>query len=268
MPFAALIVACAVASAAFLFSGDPASGAAPPTSAVRVVRSVPHDTESFCQGLVFHNSNLWEGTGQYSRSRLRQLNLQNGQPVRDLKLDDEVFGEGITVWKNQILQLTWKNGYLIVYEVDTLKRLGTVAYRDVDPSWREGWGITHDGRHLIVSDGSPKLRFIDPESFRLVRTIIVKNGWRSLNQLNELEFVDGEIFANVWYRDEIARINPDSGAVIGWLDLGPVKPREVRFNREAVLNGIAWDSDNRRLFVTGKNWPKLFEIQIVTDKSR
>lgn len=262
MPFAVLLLAAAAVIAAWARPGGSGTEAAPPTSTVTVVRAYPHDPSSFCQGLVVYNGQILEGTGQYSQSRLRLVDLESGKPSLDVRMDDHVFGEGVTVWNGQILQLTWKNGVLLVYDAATLQRIRMVSYRDIDPSLQEGWGLTHDGTHLIISDGSATLRFVDPQTFRLVRTVVAKNGWRSLSQLNELEFVDGQIFANVWYRDEIARIDPATGQVVGWLDLSSLKPREVRLNREAVLNGIAWDNRSRRLFVTGKNWPRLFEIRI------
>ncbi len=230
--------------------------------AVQVANAYPHDAESFCQGLVWHRDSLLEGTGQYQKSRLRLIELQSGQPKIDVRMDADVFGEGVTVWQDKILQLTWKNGYLLIYDAATLERKAYVRYSQIDPSLREGWGLTHDGTHLIISDGSSTLRFVDPTSFRLVKKLTVRNGFRTLSQLNELEFVEGEIFANVWYMDQIARIDPQTGQVLSWLDLSKIKPRAVRFNREAVLNGIAWDADGRRLFVTGKNWPTLYEINV------
>lgn len=262
MPLAVLLLAGTAVLAALAWPSGSSAEAAPPVQPVTVVRAFPHDATAFCQGLVVHNGQLLEGTGQYAQSRLRHVDLESGQSLREVRLDDRIFGEGITVWQDQILQLTWKNGFLLRYDAGTLQSLGSVPYRDIDPGLREGWGITQDGRHLIISDGSATLRFVDPATFRLVRTVVVKNGWRSLSQLNELEYVDGQILANVWYRDDIARIDPATGVVLGWLDLSAIKPREIRRNREAVLNGIAWDSDNRRLFVTGKNWPKLFEIRL------
>ncbi len=268
MPFGVLLIAGIAASMAFTLSADSAAQTAATTYRVRVVKTLPHDPSSFSQGLAVHQGQLLEGTGQYGKSRLRRLDTETGRILKDLRMEDDIFGEGVTVWDGMILQLTWKNGFLIVYDAETFERIRMIPYRDMDPTLREGWGITHDGQQLIISDGSATLRFVDPATFRLTKTLVVRHGWRSLSQLNELEYIEGEIFANVWYRDEIARIDPQSGAVKGWLDLSSLKPREVRFNREAVLNGIAWDSQNRRLFVTGKNWPSLFEIQIVTGKSR
>jgi glutaminyl-peptide cyclotransferase len=268
MPLIVLLLTGVTASLVVLSSTNSPAEAAPPVSSVEVVQIFPHDSASFVQGLVVYQGEILEGTGQYQKSRLRRLQIPGGAVVKDIAVPDDVFGEGITVWNNQILQLTWKNGYMIVYDAETFERKGFVRYRDIDPSWREGWGITHDGQHLIVSDGTATLRFIDPVRYQLIRTVVVRNGWQSLKQLNELEFVNGEIFANVWYRDEIARIDPQSGSVKGWLDLAPLKPKEVRFNREAVLNGIAWDPAGDRLYVTGKNWPALFQIRITDSKTR
>jgi glutamine cyclotransferase len=253
-----LVVATVAAGAAMLSPG--ASTAAAPVQTVRLVKTFPHDRNSFCQGLVMLNGAILEGTGQYNRSRLRLVDLPTGKPTVDVALPGNVFGEGVTVWKNRILQLTWKNGYLLTYDSATLQRTGSVQYRTIDRNLYEGWGITHDGTHLIISDGSSTLRFVDPETFRMVRRLRVKDGFRGVSKLNELEFVNGEILANVWYKDRIARIDPDSGRVVGWLDLRALRPPTLRNDREAVLNGIAWDAVSQRLFVTGKNWPTLLEI--------
>lgn len=260
MPIAVLLIS-AMAAVASLWSAS-GSAAAPraPVTKVQVVRSYPHDPSAFCQGLVIHQGKLLEGTGQYQHSRLRFVDLQTGRPTAEVALPDDVFGEGITVWNESIIQLTWRSGYLILWDVQTLQRQGTIALRKIDPSLTEGWGITHDGRHLIISDGSAVLRFVDPRTFKTVRRLRVKDGFRAVDELNELEFVNGEILSNVWYRDQIARIDPASGKVRGWLDLSALRPPEVARNREAVLNGIAWDPDSKRLFVTGKHWPKLYEI--------
>lgn len=264
LPLLALLLAASAAVAAAMFSAGTSATAAPPVSAVRVIRSFPHDPSSFCQGLVVHHGNILEGTGQYRQSRLRHIELETGKPLKELRLADSVFGEGITVYGSRIYQLTWRNGFLQTWDSETFEPKTQVSYRDIDPSLREGWGITHDGTNLIISDGTATIRFVDPATFRMVRRITVKNGFRTQKQLNELEYVDGEIFANVWYSDQIARIHPDTGAISGWLNLASLRPREVRHDREAVLNGIAWDAETRRLFVTGKNWPVLYEIEILS----
>ena len=258
VPLVVLVLAAVAASAAMLSPG--AATTAAPVISVKVVNTFPHDSTSFCQGLVVLNGAILEGTGQYNRSRLRLVDLSTGKPTVDVALPGNVFGEGVTVWKNTILQLTWKNGYLLTYDSTTLKRTGSVKYRSIDRNLYEGWGITHDGIHLIISDGSSTLRFVDPETFKTVRRLRVKDGFLGVSNLNELEYVNGEILANVWYKDRIARIDPESGRVLGWLDLRPLRPAALRNDREAVLNGIAWDPVGQRLFVTGKNWPTLLEI--------
>jgi glutaminyl-peptide cyclotransferase len=258
-PLVVLFLAAVAASAAML--SPAASTAAAPVDTVKLVNTFPHDRSSFCQGLVVLNGAILEGTGQYNRSRLRLVDLATGKATKEIALPGNVFGEGVTVWKNRILQLTWKNGYLLTYDSATLQRTGSVQYRSIDRSLYEGWGITHDGTHLIISDGSSTLRFVDPETFRMARRLRVKDGFRGVSKLNELEYVNGEILANVWYKDRIARIDPSSGRVLGWLDLRALRPAALRNEREAVLNGIAWDAAAQRLFVTGKNWPTLLEIK-------
>ncbi|MEQ9406632.1 MAG: glutaminyl-peptide cyclotransferase [Fuerstiella sp.] len=258
MPFV-LLIAAVTGLAVTLFNPGVTSAAAP-VQTVRLINTYPHDASAFCQGLVVHNGVLLEGTGQFDESRLRVVDLQTGKATKEVWLPGDVFGEGITVWQNTVLQLTWKNGYLITYDADTLQRTGTVPLRQIDSGLREGWGITHNGTHLIISDGSSILRFVDPATFRVVRRLRVRDGRLPVSKLNELEFVNGEILANVWYRDQIARIDPNSGVVTGWLELKHLRPAAVRGAREAVLNGIAWDANSRRLFVTGKNWPALYEI--------
>lgn len=256
MPIFVLLLAAFAAGAALLPSG----GDSAPTTKARLVKAYPHDTGAFCQGLVVHKGQLLEGTGQYNQSRLRLVDIQTGVPSAQVALPNNVFGEGVTVWKDTILQLTWKNGYLITYDAATLQRRGQIALNTIDRTLYEGWGITHNGTHLIISDGSSTLRFVDPATFRLAFTLPVTDGRNRVNRLNELEFVDGEIFANVWYRDQIARIDQATGVVNSWLDVSALRPRSVRNNREAALNGIAWDPVQKRLFVTGKNWPTVFEV--------
>ena len=256
MPIAVLILATIAAGAALL----PTGAVKAPVAQARLIKSYPHDTGAFCQGLVVYNGQFLEGTGQYNASRLRLVDIETGTPQFQVTLPGNVFGEGVTVWKNSIIQLTWKNGYLITYDAKTMRQTGTVRLRDIDRTLYEGWGITHDGQHLIISDGSPTLRFVDPETFRIVRRVKVSDDRRPVSKLNELEFVNGEIFANVWYQDQIARIDPQTGRVNRWLDVASLRPRSVRNNREAALNGIAWDPASNRLFVTGKNWPAVFEV--------
>ena len=256
MPIVILLSAGA-ALGTMLFPSD----AGAPVQPVRVVNSYPHDARSFSQGLVMHKGGILEGTGHYGESRLRLLDVETGTPSVDIPLPANEFGEGVTVWQNTILQLTWKRGYIIQYDANTMARIGTIPLRRIDSSLRQGWGITHDGTNLIISDGSQILRFVDPTTFRLRKRIRVRDGRQYVPKLNELEFINGEIFANVWYRDQIARIDPETGMVNSWLELKPLRPAAVKRSKEAVLNGIAWDAQSRRLFVTGKNWPTLYEIE-------
>lgn len=262
VPLCVLLMTAATAGAAFLATqngGRSGSGRAPSVR-VKLVKSYPHDTGAFIQGLVMHKGRLLEGTGQYNESRLRLVDIATGTPVYQIDLPGNVFGEGVTVWNDRIIQLTWKNGYLITYDANTFRQTGTVVLRQIDRTLEEGWGITHDGQNLIISDGSPTLRFLDPVTFRMVRKVYVKEGRRALSRLNELEFVNGEIFANVWYQDRIARIDPVSGQVKGWLDVSALRPASVRNDKEAALNGIAWDAVGKRLYVTGKNWPVMLHV--------
>jgi glutamine cyclotransferase len=254
---ACLVLAGAGLLAALAVSPPEASADALP---VRKVAEYPHDHGAFSQGLVIHNSRLIEGTGRYRESSLREVDINTGNILRQVALPDDVFGEGVTVWDNQIVQLTWENGYLITWDLATMQQESRVAYNQIDRSLKQGWGITHDGNQLIISDGSAVLRFVDPQTWRTVRRVKVRSGIQSVRNLNELEYVNGEILANVWYSTRIARINPETGMVNGWLELNQLFPAAVRRNRDAVLNGIAWDPDARRLYVTGKLWPALYEI--------
>ncbi len=226
-------------------------------SRVEVVNIFPHDPEAFCQGLIYADGSLYEGTGQYGASSLRQVELETGRVLRQADLAERIFGEGITLWGDSIVQLTWKQRRAYAFDRDTFAHRQTFRYQG------EGWGLTHDGEHLIMSDGSATLRFLDPATFKEVRRITVRDGRRRIDKLNELEYVRGEIYANVWYQDVIVRISPADGRVLGRLDLRSLWPARDRPSREHVLNGIAYDPANDRLFVTGKNWPRLFELRIV-----
>lgn len=225
-----------------------------PVDGVEVVKSYPHDPQAFSQGLIFSDGKLYEGTGKYGRSTLRAVDLETGTPSQVIDLPENVFGEGIAALNGKIYQLTWQNKIAYVYDQATLKFERTLRYIG------EGWGLTTDGKELILSDGTPTLRFLDPETFNVTRTLKVKERNRALPRINELEWVDGEIWANIWYQDFIARISPETGEVVGWIDLRGLYRRD---DREAVLNGIAYDAATKRLFVTGKNWPKLYQIKVV-----
>ena len=227
-----------------------------PVSSYQVVRTFPHDPQAFTQGLVFVDGVLYEGTGLNGRSGIRKVRLENGEVLQIQKLEERYFGEGIAVVGDTIVQLTWQAGVGFVYDRTTFQRRRTFTYQG------EGWGLAYDGSRLIMSDGTPTLRFLDPRTFKETGRLEVKEGPRPVEDLNELEVVKGEIFANVWQTERIARISPKSGEVTGWVDLrGLLDPRDAA--GVDVLNGIAYDTASDRLFVTGKLWPKLFEIRVV-----
>jgi len=226
----------------------------------KVVKTYPHDPKAFTQGLVIENGVLYEGTGLPGRSTLRKVELETGNILKMHKLSPEFFGEGITIYRDNIIQLTYKEHVGFVYNKDTFELLRKFNY----PA--EGWGITHNGTHLITSDGTPTLYFLDPETFEQVSRIIVYDRNVPLWNLNELEYVESQIYANVWGTDRIARIEPKTGRVTGWIDMKGLLPRQDRTEYEDVLNGIAYDQKSGRLFVTGKFWPKLFEIKLIPVK--
>jgi glutamine cyclotransferase len=221
-----------------------------------VTRSFPHATDAYCQGLVWHDGFLYEGTGNYGSSALRKVEIATGRVLQEHRLEDRYFGEGVTIWKDRIIQLTWKRRVAFVYDLKTFQPLRQFSYRG------QGWGLTHDGHHLIMSDGTATLRFLDPETFEVQRQLTVTDGNSLVTELNELEYVEGNIYANVWMSDRIARISPTTGQVLGWLDLSQLYPRSQRPHHDAVLNGIAYDPQQRRLLVTGKNWPRIFELEL------
>jgi glutaminyl-peptide cyclotransferase len=222
---------------------------------VTVVKEHPHDVDAFTQGLVVHDGKFYEGTGQYRKSTLRKVQINNGKVLAQVSLDQIYFGEGITILNGKIYQLTWKNNRCFVYDLQSMRFEKSMIYT------YEGWGLTNDGKELIVSDGTANIRFVDPESFQEKRRIQVVDVKKPVQKINELEWVDGEIWANIWYEDVIARIAPDSGKVIGWVDMRKVYPMSGR-ERESVMNGIAYEPSTKRLFITGKNWPKVFEVQL------
>ena len=223
---------------------------------INVVASFPHDPNAYTQGLVIHDGRMYEGTGRYGRSSVREVDLTTGNVVRQRTLRPEHFGEGIAVFDDQLYQLTWRSGLGFVYDLETLELVKTLRLEG------EGWGLTHDGQNLILSNGSSELHFLDPETLAVVRRLSVRDTGRPVDQLNELEFIRGEIWANVWFEDRIARISPATGEVLGWVYLDGLYPRSQR-GYEDVLNGIAFDPQTERLFVTGKNWPRLYEIELV-----
>ena len=247
----------------FLCALTVATVTAPPAAShhgdgYQVVHTYPHDARAFTQGLIFIDGHLYESTGENGRSSLRLVDLYSGQILQKHDLPGDYFGEGLTDWGSSLIQITWTSHKGFVYDRFSFAPLKTFEYSG------EGWGLTHDSMNLILSDGTAYLRFLDPKSFREIRRLkVVDENGNAVDKLNELEFVHGEIYANVWHSDEIARISPHTGKVVGWIDLkGILDPREVS-DHEAVLNGIAYDAAADRLFVTGKLWPKLFEIKVV-----
>ena len=235
----------------------PAPPATAPVATYKVVNVYPHDPQAFTQGLVYLDGVFYEGTGLNGRSSIRKVRPENGEVLQIQKVDPQYFGEGIVVWKDTLLELTWQSGIGFIYDRATFRRTGTFEYRG------EGWGLTHDGTRIIMSDGTPYLRFLDPKTLKETGRIQVRDGQTPIANLNELEFVKGEILANVWQTDRIARISPKTGLVTGWIDLrGLLDPRDVGQGVD-VLNGIAYDAARDRLFVTGKLWPKIFEIKII-----
>jgi len=227
------------------------------------VHTYPHDQQAYTQGLIYLDGHLYKSTGIKGRSSLRMEDLEPGRILQLQDVPDKYFGEGLAAWKSgstdTLIQLTWQEHVALVYDRLTFRFLRTLPYTC------EGWGLTQDGKNLILSDGTATLRFFDPATFRLVRTIQVKDRGKPVTKLNELEFIHGQIYANIWYSDRIARISPATGKVLGWIDLAGLLPEGERSSRDAVLNGIAYDSAHDRLFVTGKLWPKLFEIRIVPE---
>ena len=227
-----------------------------------VVHTYPHDPTAFTQGLVYLEGFLYEGTGLNGRSSLRKVVLESGEVIQQHDLSTRFFGEGIAVFNNRVLQLTWRSQTAFVYDLDTFEVRTQFSY----PT--EGWGLTHDGQKLIISDGTSTLYFRDPFTFAETGRVTVYQGEKPVTNLNELEYIDGQVFANVWQRDYIVRIDPQSGQVTGIIDLKGLLSEADRGGRRVdVLNGIAYDSAGDRLFVTGKLWPKLYEINLVTNQN-
>ena len=222
-----------------------------------VVAEYPHLRTSYTQGLQLIDGELWEGTGEYGRSQLLRTDLATGKVLQSKKLSKDEFGEGITVLGDKIYQLTWLNGKLHIYNKATLRHLTTHTYKG------EGWGLTSDGTKLYMSDGTNYIRVLNPETLAQERRIGVTLRGESLSYLNELEWIDGKIWANVYTTDHIVIINPENGVVEGVINLSGILPEKERDNRTDVLNGIAYDEAAKRIFVTGKNWSKLFEIRVI-----
>ena len=247
----------------------PAASATPaeqiPARAVRfgyrVVHVYPHDPAAFTQGLLYHDGFLYESTGLQGQSSLRKVELETGRVLQRFDVSGQYFAEGLALVGDRLYQLTWQSRLGFVYDLRTFQVQRLFNYRG------EGWGLTHNGTSLILSDGSNRLRYFHPETFDPQQEVEVFDGQRPLNLLNELEYIDGEVWANIWQSDRVARINPRTGQVLGWIDLSGLLSAEDRRRPVDVLNGIAYDPQGKRLFVTGKLWPKLFEIELVQSRS-
>ena len=222
----------------------------------KVVHSYPHDVEAFTQGLVYDRGILFEGTGQKSGSSLREVELQTGKVLRQHNLDPNLFGEGIALYRDRIYQVTWENKVGFVYDKATFNVINKIYYST------QGWGLTTIGDRIVMSDGSNTLAFYEPEMFTIVSSLEVYDNEKKVESLNELEYINGEIWANIWMTDLIARIDPSSGKVLAYIDLKGILPENERTAETDVLNGIAWDAEGKRIFVTGKKWPRLFEISL------
>jgi glutamine cyclotransferase len=222
-----------------------------------VITSYPHDPSAFTQGLVYWEGYFYESTGLYGESSLRKVAIETGEVLQKTDLPQAYFGEGLTLWQDQLIQLTWREGTGFIYNLEYFTLIEDFTY----PT--EGWGLTHDGTHLIMSDGSPTLFYLDPETFQVVNRVNVFYQGQNISRINELEYIRGEIFANIWQTDDIIRINPHTGEVMGWIDLGGLLPNAERTPATDVLNGIAYDPENDRLFITGKRWPKVYEVRLL-----
>lgn len=230
-----------------------------PEYTYRIERVFPHDPSAYTQGLIYSKGIFYEGTGLRGQSSLRKVDAGNGLVLQIHELPDSYFGEGVTVYDGKIIQLTWQSKIGFVYDESSFIKLEDFYYD------HEGWGITHDGQRLIMSDGTATLYYLDPHTFQITGKFEVVGDDGPVSQLNELEYIDGEIFANVWPTDRIARISPKTGKVTGWIDLSGLLGND-RTNETDALNGIAWDAENKRLFVTGKLWPKLYQISLELKK--
>ena len=246
---------------------DPTPQNAPPPGSIlddltsnmtyEVIQTYPHDPQAFTQGLIIHEGFFYESTGLYGQSSLRKVEIDTGEVLKQSDLPSEYFGEGLTIWEDALIQLTWRENVGFVYDLQNFLLIFEFNYAT------EGWGLTHDGSRLIQSDGTATLSFLDPETYQVIETIAVTDQGAEVDQLNELEYIQGEVYANIWQTDKIVRIDPQTGTIRGWIDLAGILPEDSITPSTNVLNGIAYDAETNRLFVTGKNWPSLFEIRLV-----
>ena len=221
-----------------------------------IVNTWPHDADAYTQGLVFHEGKLLESTGREGKSTLRSVELETGKVLKKIDVPVPFFAEGITLLQGKIYQLTWRQGRGFIYDAGSFEKLGEFSYQG------EGWGLTNDGSSLILSDGSNRLRFVDPNNFQVKKTITVSDRRIPINNLNELEYIQGEIYANIWHEERIVRIDPQTGQIRGWINLTGLRASSGVNDSEGVLNGIAYDEKSDRIFVTGKLWPKLYEVRL------
>lgn len=241
-----------------------------PVYGYEIVKTYPHDPKAFSQGLLFHNGFLYESTGQEGQSSVRKVEIETGKVLQKFDLPRDNFGEGIALHDGQIYQLTWRNGIGRVFDIEDFKLIREFTYQG------DGWGLTSDGKNIFMTDGTHVMRVMDPANFKSVRMMaVMREDGRPLMQMNELEYVKGEIWANVWHSEQpeilgkpnyIARIDPTSGKLLGWINLEGISPDDVNRGDENTLNGIAYDAEGDRIFVTGKNWKKLFEIKLTPPK--
>jgi glutamine cyclotransferase len=246
------VLALLAASASLAFSAD----------TYKVIHTYPHDRQAYTQGLLYKDGYLYESTGLNGRSSLRMVDLETGRVLQSVPVPSQYFAEGLASWGSTLVQLTWQSHVAFAYDRFSFRLLHSLPFDG------EGWGLTADGKNLILSDGTATLKFLDPTTFREVRRVVVKDRGDPVTQLNELEYVRGEIYANVWHTDRIARISPSTGKVLGWIDLSGLLPAGQVSDPEAVLNGIAYDAAHNRLFVTGKLWPELFEIKVIPQPAK
>ena len=235
--------------------------AAVPIDTYKVVATYPHSTQSYTEGFFYLDGLFYEGTGLNGHSAILAIQPETGKVVQQVDLPSKYFGEGIVNWGPNLYQWTWQSHICFVYDRFSLRPIKQFTYTG------EGWGMTRTAKEIITSDGTATLRFRDPNTFKETRHIVVKDGKEIISQLNELEYIRGEIYANIWHEDRIARISPQDGHVIAWIDLSGLLPASQKINEESVLNGIAYDARHDRIFVTGKQWPKIFEIKTVNPAS-
>lgn len=235
---------------------------AAPIYSYKVVAKYPHSTESYTEGFFYLNGLFYESTGLEGHSAVMAIQPETGKPLQQLNLAPNLFGEGIVDWGPNLLGWTWQTHAGFIYDRFSFRVVGQFKYEG------EGWGMTRTAKEIVTSDGTATLRFRNPANFKETHHIVVRDGKQLISQLNELEFVKGEIYANIWHSDRIARISPSDGRVLGWINLTGLLPNDQRVNAESVLNGIAYDAKGDRLFVTGKQWPAVFEIKVIDTKAR